>query len=708
MDKKKRCFIVSVGSSLIVKYNEEISSSDIKIEILEALNSSDDWKELWKKWKKKLWKKWKEEKPHYRSASVQISEWLISKNSPEQFKKCSAELNTLFHIEPPPNNNDKIILIATRTPTGKLCSDILKDFLKKKVGCIIKRIYPEGLGKADDNEFATKGLPNFISCISKIIQENEKDYEIILIPTGGYKSLIPYSTLAGILHEKEVKYIYEDSENLLTLPSLPLNLDIEKWKPNYLKLEILTTQPQKNTAAYYDNLDSSFKNLLKAPTSKDEPYKFNVFGEFLRNRYLQLRYKTPLQFQTRGTSLLKYLKRDTSPDLIEFFSQLVNIGPYLWIGDKVPEMAEHAQYHHTNLFEIAETILLPILENDNNFLTPEELFVLLCTIYFHDCGHVLDSLSEKPLLPMQIRDYHHILGYERIKDQEWRKKLIENGLKWTDNDAEKLWDDYLKVIAKIGLYHRKKMPLQEEESPYFCPINEEKYHPLKSLPLKFEGNIFSPDKAVLIASLFRIIDSLDTQFPRLGTEEEIRMKAAVVLNDVQTEERRKDMIEKMVKEYLLKDELEKIDGIIAQFTSAYKEKETTGTSSTGGGSKQEIDIEQELDKIFPCDEFKKTLAKLYIEAYCKVFFKKEQPKHYLKHLSFEKINISYQFSNQNHIIKIQFIPQKPGTLGKYRDFFELKEIPAPEKIKKDIEEEYEKVKSILNKARIFITYEISN
>ena len=739
MADKPRCLIVTVGASLIEKYNNEKNKVDFPAKNIDALQFKN-------KWEESEWNRWRELN-NYKDAENKISKWLKEQKTLEAFGKCSAELNSLYHIQPLPGKRkrDKIVLIATRTPVGKLCSEILKEALtdieinsdKVKIS-VDEPIYPEGLGKADDSTFITDGLPNFISDLSRQIQNHSEDYEVILVPTGGYKSLIPYATLAGILHGKEIKYIYEESDELMSLPSIPIGLDIEKWQPAYIKLDILTNQPAKNTKAYYENLDQSFKNLLVPPSDGNQSYKFNEMGKFLKQRYLQLRYQNPLQFQTAGTSLLRYLKRDEGkPDLLEFFSQLVKIGPYLWLGDKVPEMAEHALHHHTNLFEIAEIFLLPIQHHQEDFLLPEELFVLLCTIYFHDWGHVDSYLNGKSLLPIQIRDFHHILGYERLKNLGWRKELIKLGLHWvgdttsSDEKANELWEKYLKLIAVIGLFHRKRMPLKETNATYYCPVNKKTYVALekrandrkeedkeKGWFLQFEDKQFCNKRAMLIASLFRIIDSLDNQVARMGTDEEIQMKATVIQSDAQNEEKRKEKIEEMIKQYFNKNNnlKTKIDNLIVRITGAYQQRETTGNTNTNKIKNKELDFEKEVNSLINSKfdsskyEFAKSLIHLYIDACCWAFFKKEQPKHYLKHLSLKNPRISYEFKNKEHIIKIEFSRQEQEKLEKYREVFGFEldlDLPNIRKIIADIKDEYcrcSTVKSILMEKHLEIFY----
>jgi len=277
------------------------------------------------------------------------------------------------------------------------------------------------------------------------------------------------------------------------------------------------------------------------------------------------------------------------------------------------------------------------------------------------------------------------------------------------------------------------MPLKETNATYYCPVNKKTYVALekrandrkeeeedkeKGWFLQFEDKQFCNKRAMLIASLFRIIDSLDNQVARMGTDEEIRMKATVVQSDAQNEEKRKEKIEEMIKQYFNKNNnlITKIDNLIVRITGAYQQRETTGNTNTNKIKNKELDFEKEVNSLINSKfdsskyEFAKSLIHLYIDACCWAFFKKEQPKHYLKHLSLKNPRISYEFKNKEHIIKIEFSRQKQEKLEKYREVFGFEldlDLPNIRKIIADIKDEYcrcSTVKSILMEKHLEIFY----
>jgi len=282
------------------------------------------------------------------------------------------------------------------------------------------------------------------------------------------------------------------------------------------------------------------------------------------------------------------------------------------------------------------------------------------------------------------------------------------------------------------------MPLKEKEAPYHCPVNKKTYVALEKEAIKqceedkgkgwflqFEGKPFYNKSAMLIASLFRIIDSWDNQIARMGTEEEIQMKAAVVLSDAENEKKRRNSIEKMIIQYFGNNKIalkEKIDNIITRITDTYRESETTGVTNTKKVNSEELNLEEEVNNLINNNfnqrefEFAKSLTHLYIDACCWEFFKKEQPRHYLKHLYLKNPKISYELienignTKMKHIIKIEFPLQEGKKIKEYCNIFGLnceKDLPNIQKIIENIADEYFKcntVESILKERNLEIYY----
>ena len=197
-------------------------------------------------------------------------------------------------------------------------------------------------------------------------------------------------------------------------------------------------------------------------------------------------------------------------------------------ADRCSAQAGRKGNHHSNLFAYSELLLLPMLNNYLS-LTSEELFLLLGAIYLHDCGHTRTELSVDresiPLLPTEIRNFHNLLGYQRMKDNGFKEALKRQGLTLEDN--------ILDSIATLSVYHRKKMPLLDNGSVYKGPgDNNNTHEALCKKTVILNDKPTNIDRLVLLAALFRIIDGMDKQVGHAGEAIEIAMKAEAILSDL--------------------------------------------------------------------------------------------------------------------------------------------------------------------------------
>jgi len=582
----------------------------------------------------------------------------ILKNTTINISELSAELKTIFKLNEKEkiNEGDLIYLFPTNTKKSILCSLFIADLIKKNFNINIFIVITKLLKQANDRNFAEKGLPEFLSNLTNIIKKHIDEYKIYILPTGGYKALIPYMVLLGILFNKpenpiHINYIYEESDVLLDLPILPIGINIYEIKPNYQKIRTILSI--KNFPNIDDFIKSNtIKNLLNV---KNGNYELNTFGELIINDlYLELEHKSKLDIQASNILILEKLKRDNDkPDLLKYYKNLIEIGSKFWIGDKLPEMVDHALYHHNNLFEITDIILTYLFNKKNDFLKPEELFILLSSIYFHDWGHVISYYIDKnnnkiPLLPYEIRDFHHILSFQRIKNN-----LVElyNDLKW-GNDKDDMFNNYLNIIGHVCLYHRNNMPLKRnrDKNFKFYLENNNEYKPLEDEinNLKFEGKKLNDIDIDLlfITSLFRVIDSLDTQYLRIGSEEELKFKFLTFISDIESEESRLERIMKDIYELNKKDEyndkclLNELNNIYNKIINSRKDNSYNPRS--------------DLDRL----NFNNYLSFSFLENKFKIYFKTEQLKHFFKHLYFESPRITYQENNSCHEIIIDYYKNK--------------------------------------------------
>lgn len=417
-------------------------------------------------------------------------------------------------------------LLATRTGEGAVCAAILKEIWKTAFRVDVH--FPEGFGRADDAAFAASGLPNLLSEIAQIMEKIDLErkagcqVEAVIIPTGGYKAIIPYLTIAGILYGCPAYYIYEDSNVLIELPAPPLGINISVFRAAFSLLENVAGAEGELASPYLEELSPEFRKLVHLDATSGK-YVYTAFGKRLREMYTE----------SKGGDLVVKASRNRLiarlPDCYrDEFKKLVQIGAAIWLGDKAPEMADHARYHHLNLFTYAELLLLPLFWQRAGFLTQAELLLLLGMIYLHDCGHTLTELEISstnhefiPLLHSEIRNFHNLLGYYRIKSQDFQDSLNRQGVN--------LSTDFFDAVAEASVYHRKKMPLLK--NAYSGPDGKTR-KALSELKLRYDQVSIAGDRCALVGALFRIIDGMDKQIARAGDVQEIVMKAESILAEL--------------------------------------------------------------------------------------------------------------------------------------------------------------------------------
>lgn len=408
-------------------------------------------------------------------------------------------------------------LIATDTREALFCASFLGHGVLGK-----ERVHfhvPPGLGSADDDKFATRGLPSLLSCVAGILDMvEEKGLDAVIVPTGGYKVMIPYLTIASVLYKHPAFYTYEGNREVMELPAPPLGINISELRCVLVLLENILDLNMNDAAPYYMALPEGYQKLLYL--NEQGTFEYTAFGRRLKKIFAGQTSPSPLMLRASQNSLIPYLGEYRNA-----FRNIAQMGETVWLGDKAPEMADHARHHHTNLFAYAELLLLPIFRDNECFLSQEELYLLLGMIYLHDCGHSLCNLPDLsgtiPLLSTEIRNFHNLLGYLRLNDPAFRSTLQRQGLQLSSSTLEN--------IATVSLYHRKKMPILNGSAT--IPGNH-RFDPLKKQRVMQDGKEIGGDRLALIVSLFRLVDGMDKQVGRAGDALEITMRAESILADL--------------------------------------------------------------------------------------------------------------------------------------------------------------------------------
>lgn len=177
-------------------------------------------------------------------------------------KKSSAEIKSLTKMKVGENKNDVVYFLSSDTLLGELCADVLSKFYVEKrieIKEISGKLYKviSDLQVFDSDKFRKTGIKNYIEEVTKIINKpnNRNNYEIILNATGGFKAIVPYTTLLGMIFSIPIIYIFEETENIIKLPPVPLKYDYELFSKYREKFESIA-----NDVISYDDFRKNMSN----------------------------------------------------------------------------------------------------------------------------------------------------------------------------------------------------------------------------------------------------------------------------------------------------------------------------------------------------------------------------------------------------------------------------------------------------------------
>ncbi len=151
--------------------------------------------------------------------------------SVKERRRLSAELNGLYALydDRLTANGDFHILVATDTALGKMAAQVVEKFLRDVLNLSnIDTVTPQGLNTASVSDFS-RGIKELLNHFEQTIPGYvDSGYEVVFNLTGGFKSLQGYLNIIGMFYADRLVYIFERSEELLTIPRLPLRVDEAK------------------------------------------------------------------------------------------------------------------------------------------------------------------------------------------------------------------------------------------------------------------------------------------------------------------------------------------------------------------------------------------------------------------------------------------------------------------------------------------------
>lgn len=170
---------------------------------------------------------------------AELDEWVAQRGGPDQasaeiyshFKdaepsgdtlrdRLSAEIHSLVRIGV--DQCSRVVLLASATDDGHACALAVKRYLEERWDHLQVNVSPvPGLQVTDPILFKRKGAVEYCKACLDAVRSYGRE-NVVLNPTGGYKALVPYAVLVGMLKRVPCRYIFEQSSVLLDLPPLPV------------------------------------------------------------------------------------------------------------------------------------------------------------------------------------------------------------------------------------------------------------------------------------------------------------------------------------------------------------------------------------------------------------------------------------------------------------------------------------------------------
>ena len=154
-------------------------------------------------------------------------------------KAASAELNSFLSAVEDLYSEDKevkVVLLCSDTFAGEISCSAIKMYLDSR-GYSTEALTVKDLGKPSAVRFYN-GIAN-LACTMRYVIEQNKDHELYVSPTGGFKPESAFTYLTAMLSPKlkAVYYIREMSSELVLLPILPLSamFDVKFEVPSIYK-----------------------------------------------------------------------------------------------------------------------------------------------------------------------------------------------------------------------------------------------------------------------------------------------------------------------------------------------------------------------------------------------------------------------------------------------------------------------------------------
>ncbi len=399
------------------------------------------------------------------------------------------------------------------------------DLITTKIGRQSKTAFLEGIGT----------LTNEI--LTYLSTHPGPDDEVLLNPTGGLKGVwVVWPLIALLFPRVQFLYSHESSPDVFELPHFPLALDFGTFE----ELHSILQQTGGVSSRFLEILPTQFADLFDQPDSVSGRCHPNSFGDVISEAYQ----RRELALSGSGSILLTQIKEHKLQNIIKTH---IPFWQNVWLGDQIPETAEHGRGHSLRLMEFA----VEAIGQDPGIMDKiggdAGLYLLFAAIWLHDIGHSAITYPvdrgggdwvDVPIdhFPSLVRDWH-AYSSSRLIDSEDYLSISEGH----------------NLVSLIAKYHRQSMPLgtragseAEQPIPKNRGILTEK---VRSLYAETEQYLRTPalipelrglqaKHVVAVEALLRFVDASDVQAARVSNPEYMKARSKRTNDEVEVLVRR--------------------------------------------------------------------------------------------------------------------------------------------------------------------------
>lgn len=306
-----------------------------------------------------------------------------------------------------------VYLLATDTFMSEYAAEqIAKHLNSKNKLTVVNKGCVSNLKIDAPEEFEQSGFEELIKMLDSI-RKDHKDDEIVLNISGGYKALIPFLTIYAQLKSLTIKYVYENSDEVISIGHANLNFDwaiMEALRP-YLVENISPLDLGVNGEKIVETLRKNY--LILRSGENGERYSLSPLGKMMVDSFHD---ETNLNNKILGT-FLEY----------KYFEYFVNKGT----NSQISALEFDLSYS----YEFSEA--------KNTFIYD---FLSTNTYQFNAKAGDIDLILKKDndVTLVEVKNFYTLISY---------RKLIGNYRPNSEKDNE---DYYRKIKAKIEAYFHKK------------------------------------------------------------------------------------------------------------------------------------------------------------------------------------------------------------------------------------------------------------